>query len=148
MYQDRFLLDEADVWNQNAWDHVPPPEDQLETIAASLSRQKIAPVPEEEKQKYNDKPARHWCASIHLHIICPLHVPPRDNFYKANSSNFFRNRKWRAKLYDHTLPISDISKLPGFTTNFQNLLQRVNQTYVVLAVNPRVGSQTFIRRVR
>lgn len=73
----RFLTDETQVWSQNAWDHVPPPDDQEETIAASLQRQRLAPVPETEKQKYNDKPSRHW-----------------DSFYKANSSNFFRNRKW------------------------------------------------------
>ncbi|KAI0358186.1 methyltransferase [Trametes cingulata] len=73
----RFLTDEADVWSQNAWDHVPPPTDQDEVISAALNRQKSAPVPEEEKQKYNEKPAKHW-----------------DNFYKANASNFFRNRKW------------------------------------------------------
>ncbi|KAI0367586.1 methyltransferase [Pilatotrama ljubarskyi] len=73
----RFLTDEADVWSQNAWDHVPPPTDQDEVISAALNRQKSAPVPEEKKQKYNEKPAKHW-----------------DNFYKANASNFFRNRKW------------------------------------------------------
>ncbi|KAI9062762.1 methyltransferase [Trametes sanguinea] len=73
----RFLTDEADVWSQNAWDHVPPPDDQEQVISTALNRQKSAPVPEEEKQKYNEKPARHW-----------------DNFYKANANNFFRNRKW------------------------------------------------------
>ncbi|TFK48441.1 methyltransferase [Heliocybe sulcata] len=73
----RFLTDEADVFSQNAWDHVPPPDDQVEKIAASLARQHSAPVADEEKHKYNDKPARHW-----------------DNFYKNNESNFFKNRKW------------------------------------------------------
>ncbi|KAF8075177.1 S-adenosyl-L-methionine-dependent methyltransferase [Lyophyllum atratum] len=73
----RFLTDESEVWSQNAWDHVPPPDDQVEAIAASLSKQRLAPVPNADKPKYNDKPARHW-----------------DNFYKMNSSNFFRNRKW------------------------------------------------------
>ncbi|KAF9454367.1 methyltransferase [Macrolepiota fuliginosa MF-IS2] len=73
----RFLTDEADVWSQNAWDHVPPPDDQGEIIAASLNKQRSSPIPVEEHSKYNEKPARHW-----------------DNFYKANASNFFRNRKW------------------------------------------------------
>ncbi|KAI0831972.1 methyltransferase [Trametes gibbosa] len=73
----RFLTNDADVWSQNAWDHVPPPTDQDQVITAALERQKSAPVPDEEKPKYNEKPARHW-----------------DNFYKANASNFFRNRKW------------------------------------------------------
>lgn len=73
----RFLTEQSDVWTQNAWDHVPPPDDQAEIIAHSLERQRIAPVPVEEKEKYNAKPAKHW-----------------DNFYKANADNFFRDRKW------------------------------------------------------
>ncbi|KAJ7230691.1 methyltransferase [Mycena pura] len=73
----RFLTDETEVWTQNAWDHVPPPDDQDEIIAASLLRQRGAPVSDPEKQKYHERPARHW-----------------DNFYRMNSSNFFKNRKW------------------------------------------------------
>ncbi|EPT01123.1 hypothetical protein FOMPIDRAFT_1036443 [Fomitopsis schrenkii] len=73
----RFLTSDADVWSQNAWDHVPPPDDQDEIISSSLARQKLSPVPEDEKPKYNDKPAKHW-----------------DNFYKMNASNFFKNRQW------------------------------------------------------
>ncbi|TFY56554.1 hypothetical protein EVG20_g8885, partial [Dentipellis fragilis] len=73
----RFLTEEADVWSQNAWDHVPAPDDQADTIARALERQRLAPVPDEEKPKYNEKPAKHW-----------------DNFYKMNASNFFKNRKW------------------------------------------------------
>ncbi|KAF5316640.1 hypothetical protein D9619_006243 [Psilocybe cf. subviscida] len=73
----RFLTDEQDVWSQNAWDHVPPPDDQDEAIAKSLSKQRSAPVPDEEKVRLNEKPAKHW-----------------DNFYKMNAANFFRNRKW------------------------------------------------------
>ncbi|KAG1816458.1 S-adenosyl-L-methionine-dependent methyltransferase [Suillus subaureus] len=73
----RFLTQDSDVWTQNAWDHVPPPEDQTETITASLARQRLAPVPEDDKNNYNAKPAKYW-----------------DNFYKTNADNFFRNRKW------------------------------------------------------
>ncbi|KAA1475516.1 methyltransferase [Dentipellis sp. KUC8613] len=73
----RFLTEEDDVWSQNAWDHVPAPDDQADTIARALERQRLAPVPDEEKPKYNEKPAKHW-----------------DNFYKMNASNFFKNRKW------------------------------------------------------
>ncbi|KNZ75193.1 hypothetical protein J132_04679 [Termitomyces sp. J132] len=88
----RFLTDESQVWTQNAWDHVPLPDDQTETINASLAKQRTAPVPDDDKPRYNEKPARHW-----------------DNFYKMNASNFFRNRKWRLhnefpELVEATLP--------------------------------------------
>ncbi|KAG1747881.1 uncharacterized protein EDB91DRAFT_1198384 [Suillus paluster] len=72
-----FLTQDSDVWAQNAWDHVPPPEDQTETITASLARQRLVPVPDNDKKTYNEKPAKFW-----------------DNFYKTNADNFFRNRKW------------------------------------------------------
>ncbi|KAH0583068.1 hypothetical protein H2248_010953 [Termitomyces sp. 'cryptogamus'] len=87
----RFLTDESQVWTQNAWDHVPLPDDQTETINASLAKQRTAPVPDDDKPRYNEKPARHW-----------------DNFYKMNASNFFRNRKWLhnefPELVEATLP--------------------------------------------
>jgi tRNAThr (cytosine32-N3)-methyltransferase len=56
----RFLTEKDDVWSQNAWDHVAPPSDQEEKIAASLEKQRSNPVPPHEKQIYNDKPAKHW----------------------------------------------------------------------------------------
>ena len=69
----RFLTEDADVWSQNAWDHVPPPDDQDEVISAALIKQKSAPVPDSEKAKYNEKPARHW------YVILPplnfIHAP-------------------------------------------------------------------------
>ncbi|EGO22485.1 hypothetical protein SERLADRAFT_350627, partial [Serpula lacrymans var. lacrymans S7.9] len=85
-----FLKDETEVWSQNAWDHVPPPEDQAESIAASLARQRQAPVPEAEKIKYNQKPAKHW-----------------DNFYKTNADNFFRNRKWLHLEFPELLAVAE-----------------------------------------
>jgi hypothetical protein len=60
--KDRFLTDESEVWSQNAWDHVLPPDNHLETFMASLEKQRSAPVPEDDKHKYNEKPSRHWFA--------------------------------------------------------------------------------------
>lgn len=56
----RLLTEDTDVWSQNAWDHVPPPDDQAEYIASSLQRQRLAPVPDKDKDKYNSKPAKYW----------------------------------------------------------------------------------------
>ncbi|KAH9074750.1 methyltransferase [Lactarius deliciosus] len=85
----------ADVWSQNAWDHVPSPPDQHATIAASLARQRAAPVPQPDKQKYNAKPAKHW-----------------DNFYKANASNFFKNRKWLHLEFPELVAAAELSAGP------------------------------------
>ncbi|KAF8548710.1 methyltransferase [Imleria badia] len=73
----RFLTEDANVWTQNAWDHVPAPDDQADSIASSLQRQRLAPVPDQDKEIYNSKPAKYW-----------------NNFYKTNADNFFRDRKW------------------------------------------------------
>ncbi|KAH8833417.1 methyltransferase [Flagelloscypha sp. PMI_526] len=73
----RLLTEDQDVWSQNAWDHVPPPSDQTEIIETSIAKQRSAPVPAEEHRVYNDRPKRHW-----------------DEFYKSNTSNFFKNRNW------------------------------------------------------
>jgi hypothetical protein len=66
----RFLTEEDDVWSKNAWDHVPPPADQLEKITKSLSKQRLKPVPQDEKENYNSKPAKHWC--VYFTIPSPL----------------------------------------------------------------------------
>ena len=64
--QPRFLTENDDVWSQNAWDHVPPPADQDATIAASLARQRATPVPDDDKPKYNTRPAKQWSVPISL----------------------------------------------------------------------------------
>ncbi len=56
----RLLTDDQDVWSQNSWDHVPPPDDQREKIAQSLAKQRSNPVPSEDKTQYNERPAKHW----------------------------------------------------------------------------------------
>lgn len=65
----RILRDGADVWSHNAWDHVPPPVDQQETIAAALAIQHLEPVPEKDKPIYHNWPARHWYVTI---VSCRL----------------------------------------------------------------------------
>ena len=58
--KDRFLTDNQDVWSHNAWDRVPPPDDQDEIVAAAMAKQRSLPVSEEDKAKINAKPSRNW----------------------------------------------------------------------------------------
>ena len=90
------------MWNHNAWDRVPPPDDQDEIVAAAITVQRSLPVSEEEKAKVNAKPSRNWYISwpgiFGLHRL-NIRVF-RDSFYKNNANNFFRDRNWcmRSKL--------------------------------------------------
>ena len=94
--KDRFLTDDKDVWAHNAWDRVPPPDDQEEVVAAAMAKQRSLPVPEEEKAKINAKPSRNWYPS-QPGVSKPYPIDTwisRDNFYKNNANNFFRDRNW------------------------------------------------------
>lgn len=65
-----YLTPDKDVWSKNAWDHVPPPADQGERIAASLARQRAKPVPDTDKTQYNTKPAKYWLVtSSHIQLL-------------------------------------------------------------------------------
>ena len=96
------MTDDQEVWNHNAWDRVPPPDDQDEIVAAAIAVQRSLPVSEEEKAKVNAKPSRNWYISwpgiFGLHRL-NIRVF-RDSFYKNNANNFFRDRNWcmRSKL--------------------------------------------------
>ncbi|PPQ86107.1 hypothetical protein CVT25_003674 [Psilocybe cyanescens] len=111
----RFLTKEDDVWSQNAWDHVPPPDDQVETIAKSLYKQRLNPVPQEDKIKFNKKPAKHW-----------------DNFYKMNADNFFRNRKW---LHNEFPELVDATKADGGAVSITEVGCAGNSVFPLISAN-------------
>lgn len=91
----RYLTDEAMVFEQNAWDHVPPPDDQDDRIQVALSRQRKAPVPEDKKDKYNSRPALYW-----------------DIFYKNNQNNFFKDRKWLQREFPQLESVTAVDAGP------------------------------------
>ena len=114
----RYLTDEAQVFEKNAWDHVPPPEDQDEKISAAIARQKKVPVPDDKKSesyvisvsqhligatvKYNTRPSLYW-----------------DIFYRNNSGNFFKDRNWLLREFPQ---LDDVSKVNVRTPlSFPNL---------------------------
>lgn len=73
----RYLKDEDEVWNHNAWDHVEWGEEQRLEAEEKLQKQKLAPVKPFNKELFMSNPAKYW-----------------DQFYRHNKGNFFKDRKW------------------------------------------------------
>ncbi|CAM1508491.1 Fc.00g053390.m01.CDS01 [Cosmosporella sp. VM-42] len=73
----RFLSEGDDVFEFNAWDHVETDDAYKEYAEQQFERQRQHPVSDFEKRKFNADPAKWW-----------------NLFYKNNTSNFFKNRKW------------------------------------------------------
>lgn len=73
----RFLTDDKDVFDHNAWDHVEWGDEQVEEAKELIAKQYELPVKDFDKKLYNANPAKFW-----------------DIFYKNNRENFFKDRKW------------------------------------------------------
>lgn len=73
----RFLTDDKDVFDHNAWDHVEWGDEQVEQAKELIAKQYELPVKDFDKKLYNANPAKFW-----------------DIFYKNNRENFFKDRKW------------------------------------------------------
>ncbi|KAL2266298.1 hypothetical protein VTJ83DRAFT_5650 [Remersonia thermophila] len=73
----RYLGEEDDVFEFNAWDHVEPDETYEEYAEQQYAMQRQAPVSEFDKMRFNSDPAKWW-----------------NLFYKNNTANFFKDRKW------------------------------------------------------
>ncbi|KAL2760580.1 hypothetical protein ACRALDRAFT_2095501 [Sodiomyces alcalophilus JCM 7366] len=73
----RLLTDEDDVFQHNAWDHVETDDAFKQYAEEQYEMQRQSPVSEFDKNRLNANPARMW-----------------DLFYKNNTANFFKNRKW------------------------------------------------------
>lgn len=73
----RFLKEEDDVFEFNAWDHVETDDTFKEFAEQQYAMQRQSPVSDFDKNRFNADPAKWW-----------------NNFYKNNTANFFKNRKW------------------------------------------------------
>lgn len=73
----RYLEAGDDVYEFNAWDHVEPDEEYKAYAEAQYARQREAPATEYDRYRFNKEPAKWW-----------------NLFYKNNTANFFKNRKW------------------------------------------------------
>ncbi|PYH49844.1 tRNA(Thr) (cytosine(32)-N(3))-methyltransferase [Aspergillus saccharolyticus JOP 1030-1] len=73
----RYLEQGDDVFEFNAWDHVEPDDEFKAFAEEQYAKQRDAPVSEFDRNRFNADPAKWW-----------------NLFYKNNTSNFFKNRKW------------------------------------------------------
>lgn len=73
----RYLEQGDDVFEFNAWDHVQPDEEWKAYAEAQIAKQREAPATEYDRYRFNKEPAKWW-----------------NLFYKNNTANFFKNRKW------------------------------------------------------
>ncbi|KAI0540992.1 methyltransferase [Xylaria digitata] len=77
MFGSRYLDQGDDVFEFNAWDHVETDDAYKEYSEQQFAMQRASPVSDFDKTRFNSDPARFW-----------------NLFYKNNTANFFKNRKW------------------------------------------------------
>ncbi|KAL4919529.1 S-adenosyl-L-methionine-dependent methyltransferase [Aspergillus aurantiobrunneus] len=73
----RFLEEGDDVYEFNAWDHVEPDDEFLAFAETQYAKQREAQASDFDKKRFNADPVKWW-----------------NLFYKNNTSNFFKDRKW------------------------------------------------------
>ncbi|KAI2608365.1 methyltransferase [Hypoxylon fragiforme] len=73
----RYLQENDDVFEFNAWDHVETDDTYKEYAEQQFAMQRESPVSDFDKHRFNSDPAKWW-----------------NLFYKNNTANFFKNRKW------------------------------------------------------
>ncbi|KAI5286028.1 hypothetical protein KEM54_000117 [Ascosphaera aggregata] len=73
----RYLEEGDNVFEFNAWDHVETDDGYKEYAELQYARQRENPVSDFDRKRFNDDPAKWW-----------------NLFYKNNTANFFKNRKW------------------------------------------------------
>ncbi|OAA66254.1 actin binding protein [Cordyceps fumosorosea ARSEF 2679] len=73
----RYLTEQDNVYEFNAWDHVETDDAYKEYTEQQLEKQRQAPVSDFDKSRFNGNPEKWW-----------------NLFYKNNTANFFKNRKW------------------------------------------------------
>ncbi|KAJ9148403.1 Methyltransferase-like protein [Pleurostoma richardsiae] len=73
----RYLNEADDVFEFNAWDHVETDDAYKEYAEQQFEMQRKSPVSDFDKNRFNTDPVKWW-----------------NLFYKNNTANFFKDRKW------------------------------------------------------
>ncbi|KAK4147076.1 S-adenosyl-L-methionine-dependent methyltransferase [Dichotomopilus funicola] len=112
----RYLNQEDDVFEFNAWDHVETDDTYKEYAEQQYAMQRQAPVSDFDKTRFNSDPAKWW-----------------NLFYKNNTANFFKDRKWLQQEF----PILDkvIQEDAGPVTVLEIGAGAGNTAFPVLAQN-------------
>ena len=73
----RYLEDNDDPFEFNAWDHVEPDAEYLSYADAQYDKQRQSPVSDFDRKRFNNDPEKWW-----------------NLFYTQKKATFFKNRKW------------------------------------------------------
>lgn len=99
----RFLTDEAQVFEHNAWDDVEWTEEQQEEAKKIVEKQKTMKLDEEKAEKLLEAPADQW-----------------DAFYAHNENRFFKDRNWLLKEFPELDVEFEANKEVSILLKFQN----------------------------
>ncbi|KAH8588415.1 S-adenosyl-L-methionine-dependent methyltransferase [Bisporella sp. PMI_857] len=91
----RFLSEYDNVFEFNAWDHVETDDTYKEYAELQYAKQREAPVSDFDKHRFNSDPVKWW-----------------NNFYKNNTANFFKDRKWLQQEFPILTQITSASAPP------------------------------------
>merc|ERR1712225_125001 len=113
----RLLSEQDNVFEFNAWDHVETDDTYKEYAELQYAKQREAPVSEFDKNRFNSEPAKWW-----------------NNFYKNNTANFFKDRKWLQQEFPILSKITQVDAGAG-NTAFPILANNQNQNLKIHACN-------------
>ncbi|KAI9704090.1 MAG: hypothetical protein M1836_006951 [Candelina mexicana] len=116
----RYLEQGDNVFEFNAWDHVETDETYKEYAEVQYAKQRESPVSDFDKQRFNSSPSKWW-----------------NLFYRNNTSNFFKNRKWLAQEFP-ILSSLTLSNAPP-TTMLEVGAGAGNTAFPILALNNNPG---------
>jgi len=92
----RLLSEEDNVFEFNAWDHVETDDTYKEYAELQYAKQRESPVSDFDKTRFNSDPAKWW-----------------NNFYKNNTANFFKDRKWLQQEFPVLSTITSATSPPA-----------------------------------
>lgn len=91
----RYLEDNDDPFEFNAWDHVNPDAEYLSYADAQYDKQRQSPVSDFDRKRFNNDPEKWW-----------------NLFYTQKKATFFRDRKWLKQEFPILAEVSQAAAGP------------------------------------